>query len=371
MAELERVSIRGFKSIKDVHDLSLRPVNVLIGANGSGKSNFINVFSFLRELKEGRLQEYVRRSGGADRILHFGSKVTEQIELFLVFSDAVNQYKIVLKPTEDNELFPDSEVVYYWDKAQYARPYNELLRSVGNEAAISSDKVERVASYVRDHFDRWRTYHFHDTSMSSPLKKTAKVSDNRFLRADGSNIAAFLYLLKEKYPESYALIRGVLQRVFPPFADFNLQPDRLNEDFIGLEWKHRSSDSFFDVSSFSDGTLRFLALATLFLQPAALRPSVVLVDEPELGLHPFAIGVLAALIKQASIHTQVVLSTQSPFLLDHFEPEDVIVADLRDGQTELSRLDPAKLEGWLETYSLGQLWEKNELGGRPAGEAKR
>lgn len=367
MAELESVTIKGFKSIKGVESLPLRPINVLIGSNGSGKSNFIGVFSFLRELREGRLQEYVRRSGGAERILHFGSKVTEQIEIFLVFSEEINQYKIVLEPSENDELFPSTEVGYFWDKKNYSRPYSEAIRSNGLEAGISGEKHARVAAYVRDHFDRWRIYHFHDTSASSPLKKSSRVSDNRFLRADGSNLASFLYLLKEKYRDSYALIKGALQRVFPPFSDFNLEPSELNGDFISLEWKHRNSDSFFDVSSFSDGTLRFLALAVLFLQPVSLRPSVVLVDEPELGLHPYAIGVLAALVKQASIDTQVILSTQSPFLLDYFDPDDVIVADLKSGATELSRLDSSSLEGWLENYSLGQLWEKNEIGGRPAG----
>jgi len=365
MPELEKLTVRGFKSIKDVSDFSLGPINVLIGSNGSGKSNVLSVFSFLREIKEGRLVDYVRRSGGAERVLHFGSKNTEKLEIALVFEDELNQYRVVFEPTADNLLFPSHEVVYFWDK-RFPRPYNEVLLSVGAEAGISNKKLQRVGSYVRNHFDRWRTYHFHDTSSGSPLKKASKVADNEYLRADGSNLSAFLYLLEKKYPDCYGQIRSVVQRVFPAFMDFQLKPDRLNEEFISLEWKHRNSDAFFDASSFSDGTLRFIALATLFLQPEELRPSVVIVDEPELGLHPFAIGLLAALVKQASVSTQVILSTQSPFLLDHFEVQDVIVADLVQGVTSLSRLDPERLSIWLESYSLGQLWEKNEIGGRPS-----
>lgn len=369
MPELERISIKGFKSIGDVNNLELRPINVLIGANGSGKSNFISIFSFLRELREGKLQEYVLRSGGADRVLHFGSKNTDLIEIFLSFDDAVNQYRIKLQPTSGDDLFPEEEVVYFWDK-RYPRPYNEVLRPAGSEAGISSDKVQRVASYVKAHFDNWRVYHFHDTSPSSPMKKTARVADNRFLRSDGSNLASFLYLLKKKHEASYRLIKAAVQRVFPELLDFSLEPTQLDSEFIRLEWRHAKFDNFFDTSSLSDGTLRFIALATLFLQPPEYRPSVILVDEPELGLHPSAIGVLSSLIKQSSVVTQVIVSTQSPLLLDYFSPDQVIVAELKDGSTNLTRLDSTALESWLVDYSLGQLWEKNEIGGRPMSGAR-
>jgi len=156
-----------------------------------------------------------------------------------------------------------------------------------------------------------------------------------------------------------------VQRVAPFFNDFLLAPTELNREYIKLEWRHKKSDQNFDASSLSDGTLRFIVLATLFLQPGHYRPSVILVDEPELGLHPYAIEMLAALVRQASVHTQVIMSTQSSLLLDHFQPEDVLIADRVDGGTILTRLESEQLREWLEDYSLGQLWEKNEIGGRP------
>lgn len=211
----------------------------------------------------------------------------------------------------------------------------------------------------------WRVYHFEDTSSSSPMRKTARVDDNRFLRADGANLPAFLYLLQEKHRDSYDLIVRTVQRVAPFFDDFRLDPLLLKPDDIKLEWRHKGSDQYFDASSLSDGTIRFIALATLFLQPDQLRPSLILVDEPELGLHSYALEVLAALVRQASVTTQVIVSTQSSLLLDHFEPEDVLVADRVDGGTQLTRLKSPQLAKWLEDYSLGQLWEKNEIGGRP------
>ncbi len=366
MPELETLTVRGFKSIAAIEKLKLEAINVVIGPNGSGKSNFIGVFSFLHAIREGQLQDYVVKAGGADKLLHFGSKVTSKIQIHISFESGRDQYEIELQPTPADELVPSSEVAYFWDKLVYpGRPFEEPLPRIGKEAGISSPTVAKTARYVRERLGRWRLYHFHDTSALSPMKRTADVNDNRFLRPDGSNLAAFLFYLREKHADSYDLIRRSVQRVTPFFDDFQLEPQRLNPEKIRLEWRHKGSDAYFDASSLSDGTLRFIALATLLLQPTSHRPSIVLVDEPELGLHPYAITLLASLIKQASVETQVIVSTQSPFLLDHFQPQDVLVAERVNGGTEIQRLDPAKFDVWLEDYSLGQLWEKNELGGRP------
>ncbi len=369
MAELDTITIKGFKSIASIEKLKLGAINVVIGPNGSGKSNFIGVFAFLHAIREGHLQEYVIKAGGAEKVLHFGSKVSKRIHLHISFCEGVNQYELDLMPTAADELVPQTEYVAFWNKDKYPDgPNQQSVSRVGKEAGISAPKGQPVAAYVRKHLDSWRLYHVHDTSTSSPMKKTADVNDNRYLRPDGSNIAAFLYYLREKHETAYSLIRRTVQRVAPFFDDFQLEPQKLNPDKILLEWKHKGSEAYFDASTLSDGTLRFIVLTTLFLQPEKYRPSVILVDEPELGLHPYAITMLASLIKQASVKTQVIISTQSPFLLDHFQPEDVLVADRVDGGTQFTRLESAKLSGWLEDYSLGQLWEKNEFGGRPTPE---
>lgn len=366
---LDWITIKGFRSISAIEKLHLSSLNVLIGANGSGKSNFISAFSFLHAVREGRLDRYVATAGGADRILHFGSDHTSEMSFHLSFENEVNLYRIKLTPTEDDTLVPFEEVAYYWDKA-YPQPYNWALSGKQGEAGISLKDDRRVVKYVQGHLDRWRVYHFHDTGSASPLKKSASLNDNRFLRPDGSNLPAFLFYLKEKHPGSYSLIRSSVKRVAPFFEDFSLQPSLLNPDVIRLEWKHVGSDDYFDVSSFSDGTIRFIALATLFLQPSSLRPSVILVDEPELGLHPYAITMLAAMAKSASLNSQIILSTQSSFLLDNFEPADVLVADRVNGGTVFNRLDSEGLTQWLERYSLGQLWEKGDLAGRPSPETQ-
>ena len=368
MSELDYITVRGFKSIESIEELEIGPLTVLIGPNGSGKSNFIGVFSFLNALRAGRLREYVIKAGGADKVLHFGSRVTEQLHIHISFQEEVSQYQIELEPNGRDELLPQSEFGFFWDKARYTRPYSEAIESEGREAGISRRAPRGVPRFVQQHLDSWRLYHFHDTSANSPMKKTADVNDNRYLRTDGSNLAAFLYLLQERHRDSYDIITGAVRQAAPFFVDFALEPKLQNPNTIILEWMHTGTDAYFDAASLSDGTLRFMALATLFLQPVEFRPSVILVDEPELGMHPYAITLLAALMKQASIESQVIVSTQSSLLLDHFEPEEVLVAERVDGKTQLNRLESSELEPWLEGYSLGQLWEKNELGGRPRPE---
>ena len=365
MSTLHSISIKGFKSISRIENLPLGPINVLIGPNGSGKSNFIGVFPFLNAIHSEHLQQYVIRAGGADKVLHYGSKVTEELIIRLSFDEKNYEYEIRLTAADSDALYIDSEVTQSESLGYRAVKSFDIIYREKVEPSIFPESVEKD---IKNHLNSWRLYHFHDTSSGSSMKKTADLNDNRFFRPDGANLAPFLYYLREKHESSYSLIRRTVQRVAPFFDDFVLGPQQLNEDKIRLEWGHKGTDAYFDAALLSDGSLRFIALATLLLQPESLRPSVILLDEPELGLHPYAITMLASLLKQAAAQTQIILATQSPFLLDHFEPEDVLVADRVNGQTQLTRLDTPSLETWLQDYSLGQLWEKNEIGGRPAPE---
>ncbi len=328
----QSATVEGFKSIRSI-EVSLRPINLLIGANGSGKSNFLEAFVLLGETHEGHLDSYVAHSGGANRLLHFGSKNTQRIYVSLRTSGGQNFFADCRYASNDS-LFPASVVSGWNDRSGPT-------------------------------FNRYR---FHDTGENSPFKNTRDLHDNRSLSRLGGNLAAFLYRLKLSHPDSYESIRKTVRQVTPFFEDFQLEPLALNPNTIKLEWRHVGSDDYFDASSLSDGTLRFIALATLFLQPLELRPSVILVDEPELGMHPYAIEILASLIRQASKETQVIAATQSSLLLDQFDPEDILVANRVDGATTVDRLKPEPLAEWLKEYSLGQLWEKGEFAGRPVKE---
>lgn len=378
---LSAITVRGFKSIAAIEDLKLGPINIAIGANGSGKSNFLGAFEFLHVVADGHLRDFVTKSGGAKKVLHFGSERglsgtpdAAPMHMEVLFKKPRSGYRIALSSTSDDGLFPVSEQVLHWNSRLHpGEPGLEKLYPMqeGREAGISSIRFQSrstVSRWLVDVVGGWRVYHLRDTSSSSSMRATARLHDNRFLRVDASNLAAFLYLLRQKHPDAYALIRRTVQQVAPFFDDFQLEPLQLASGDINLRWRHKGSDQYFDAADLSDGTLRFVALATLLLQPVELRPSLILIDEPELGLHPAAIEILAALIRRASVDTQVIVATQSTLLLDQFDPEDVLVAERVNGGTQLTRLNSDQLRSWLEDYSLGQLWEKNEFGGRPVEE---
>lgn len=334
------------------------------------ESNVLEAFAFLRAIRDGRLRHYVAQAGGADRILHFGARHTNCLVLDISFDGGKDQYRIELSATDDDTLVPTGETASFWDRSKHDRPYDEFLESSRSEAGISNPQPASMAGYVRKALARWTRYHFHDTSVLSPMRKTCDVHDNRILRSDGANLAAFLYRLGQTHPSRRDLIRRTVQLAAPFFRDFQLAPMALNEEKIRLDWSHVASEGYFGPAALSDGTLRFIALATVLLQPEELRPSVTLLDEPEIGLHPVAICHLASLVRQASVRSQVILATQSPILLDYFRPEDTVVVERTWGETTLTRKSSDELRPWLEEFSLGQLWEKNHIGGRPSGERR-
>lgn len=217
--------------------------------------------------------------------------------------------------------------------------------------------------YLRAFLKSFTVYHFHDTSINSPMRQACKIGDNERLRHDASNLAAYLYRLQENEPRTFRLIEGVIRSIAPYFKSFKLRPNPLSPDTITLEWEEVESDMYLDANSFSDGTLRFIALATLLLQPEL--PETVIIDEPELGLHPTAINKLAALVRKASLKKQIILATQSVNFVNCFEPQDIIVVDRENKQTVFHRLNAEDLAAWIDEYSIGDIWEKNVIGGQP------
>jgi predicted ATPase len=367
---LERISISNFMSIRNL-DLELTSLNVLIGANGSGKSNFIAVFRLLNEILEKRLQAYTGAIG-ADNLLYYGLKTSKSLEIKLNFGQ--NGYEMRLIPSSSNTLiFADEKIWYH--QSRFPKPLRIPIGSGNRETNLFEESQRHgslvIADYVISYLRSWKIYHFHDTSRSSPMKQAQNIFDNGRLQADASNIAAYLYLLQEKYIEHYERIVRHIRRVAPFFDDFILRPNPLNEETILLQWRDINSDKVFNANALSDGTLRFICLATLLNQPDDMLPSVILIDEPELGLHPFAITLLESMLRTASTKTQVIISTQSVPLINQFKPEDIIVVDRKDKQSSFSRLIETELSEWMTEYSgygIGDLWEKNIIGGRPQRE---
>lgn len=363
---IDKLDIEGFKSIQSLNNFEMRSINVLIGANGSGKSNFVSYFKFLNELANGRLQVWLQKQGGIDRVLTFGQQYTTQIKSSVTFGR--NRYDFTLEPTVNAGATFTHESIFF--NGPFYGPKTTDLGS-GHSEAILNQKYQEwndgsEADYCFSSITSWKIFHFHDTSETARVKWSGALHDNEYLRSDASNLAAYLYKLKNEQPEVYQEIRGLISLAIPFFDDFVLRPGKLDsgEEMIALLWKQKDSDYPFWPSQLSDGSIRFICLVTALLQPTP--PSTIIIDEPELGLHPYAITLLGALIRSACSRMQVVVSTQSVSLLNQFEAEDIVVVDRVEGASKFSRLDTVDLSEWLEDYSVGELWEKNIFGGRPA-----
>jgi predicted ATPase len=363
MRKLEQLTIQNYKSIKD-QSLHLGALNVFIGGNGVGKSNLISLFRFLREVVTQNLTAYTIKKGGADSFLYFGRKQSTEMKLFLAFGEEneSNSYEITLQGTDEDGWMIHHEEVGYHRRDQYPDPYRKSISTFSKESNIQyEDHI--CARQVRRDLEGYCVYHFHDTSDTAAVKGTTDVEDNRFLRPQAENLAAFLYWMQEKKPQHFANIEHIIRQVAPFFDGFRLAPSRLNESRIRLEWKEKGSDAYFNATALSDGTLRFMCLATLLMQPEL--PNLILLDEPELGLHPAAVVLLADLLSAASASVQVMVSTQSVTLVNQFEPADVWAVDRLGSQSVFRHLAEADMSSWLEGYALGELWEKNLLGARP------
>lgn len=361
MSQIRSLTLSGYKSIQSLQDFKFSDLNVLIGANGAGKSNFISVFKLLNEMYEQRLQLYVQKQGGPDALLHFGRQNTDSIYAKFVF--ASNQYAFSLLPTEDNRLIFQLEEVGFYGEHYQDKPYTEKLGSGHNEAMIKYAQTP-VASYVRHSISKWRVYHFHDTSETAKVKQRHSTNDNLILKPDAANLGAYLRMLHDEYNEHYQRIVETVQLVLPFFGGFIYREGE--PEYTELEWYQKNhSDTPLKAHVLSDGSLRFICLMTLLLQPTELLPDTVLIDEPELGLHPYAITVLSDVIKQVSEEKQLIVSTQSVELVNLFEPQDVVVVNQEKDASTFTRLDTEELSGWLEEYALGELWKQNIFGGRP------
>ena len=305
------------------------------------------------------------KAGGPDALLHFGRKKTHCLRAELYFGN--NGYIFTLEPTADNRMMYTEEMLYWNGKT--TPPKNPKYYPIGPGHFESGADMLKDTTYAYNYtiptIKKWQVYHFHDTSESSSMKHLHPIHDNDYFRSDASNLAAYLYDLQQNFPDDFQKIEKTTRLVAPFFGNFILRPRTDNPEMIELEWFEAGEDMPFKAHHLSDGTLRFICLATLLLQPSKKQAEIIIIDEPELGLHPYAITVLAGLLKSTSHRKQIIISTQCVDLLSEFSPEDIIVANHENNQSILNRLESDTLQDWLNEYSLGELWKKNILGGRP------
>ena len=366
-SRLESITLRGFKTINDLEGFKPRPLNVFIGANGVGKSNFVSFFRMMSWMlaDPGNLQLFVSQQGGAGKLLHDGPGITREIEAELTIqTDAgENQYSYrLVYAAGDTLIFADEN--YRFSRSTYGSPAPWIPTGAGHRGPALIEKAigDTTARVIRDILQRIIVYQFHNTADSARIRGKWAVNDSRYLKEDAGNIAPFLFRLKERESWHYRRIVENIRLILPFFSEFEFVNDY---GHMLLAWRERSSDQIFDASQASDGMLRIIALVSLLLQPEETLPDVLILDEPELGLHPYAITLVGGLIGAVSKSIQVVLATQSTALVDCFEPEDIVVVEREGRQSVFRNLDSKKLEEWLEDYSLSELWEKNVLGGQP------
>lgn len=343
---ISKLTIKGYKSIRNLENFELRNLNILIGPNGSGKSNFLGFFELLKAMLSEDNEKEIRRFGTANRLFYMGSKITKACE-FKVHLGGVTGFYLWRCLTEN----PEDELILNPERPGM---FGGETTGVYDDGAYLNNAQKNIQKNIG-------LYHFHDTSTSAGVKKYCSLRDYEYLRVDASNLAAFLWYLKKKHEKEYQVIREVVQLATPFFDDFLLRESIKNPDETLLEWRQKGSDYPFHPSQISDGTLRFICLTTALLQPNP--PSTILLDEPELGLHPCALAVLAGLIQKACARTQVIVSTQSAALIDHFQPEDIILVERKNDESIFSRPDTEKLKIWLEEYSLGDIWSRNIIEG--------
>ncbi|MFC1636571.1 AAA family ATPase [Planctomycetota bacterium] len=345
---IRKLTIKGYKSIRNLEDFELRNLNILIGPNGAGKSNFLSFFELLKATLSEDKEKEISRFGSANRFFYMGSKITKTCEFKVHFSGGVTGFKQSINLTAN----PEDELIIL--NPQRPGMFSGEKTGAQDDMRYLDDAQKHIQKNIR-------LYHFHDTSTLADVRKYCSIRDYEYLRVDASNLAAFLWYLKKKQEKEYQLIREVVQLAASFFDDFLLRESIKNPDETLLEWRQKGSDYPFHPSQISDGTLRFICLATALLQPNP--PSIILLDEPELGLHPYALAILAGLIQKASIRTQVIVSTQSAALIDHFKPEDIILVERKNNESVFDHPNTERLKIWLEDYSLGDIWSRNILEG--------
>ena len=374
MTKIDSVHICGFRSLADVELPGLSDATVLIGANGSGKSNFIRFFEMLSwMLRSRQLGEFVERQGGADDQLYGGNTTTPrmQAEILLHTERGRNDYRFALSYAHpDRLIFTDEAFRFHSNTVSTEAPW-QYLGSGYREAEIveaaysanSGDFNQRTARVIVNLLRSCSVYQFHDTSDSSNFKKRWDVGDNNVLRTHGGNLAAVLHRLEHEDIKRFETICRHISRVLPVFDRFQIEE---SYGKVSLRWKAKGMDKTLGAHLTSDGSLRFFALVTLLNLPSEMLPAILLLDEPELGLHPAAVALVGDMIKALAEKRQIIVATQSPLLVDVFDLSEIVVLELRDGQTQFKRLDPDAYRVWLDdNFTTGELWQKNLLGGRP------
>ena len=373
--QIRSVRIQGFRSLADCELRNLGMATVLIGPNGAGKSNFIRFFEMMSwMLKSRKLGDFVAMHGGASDQLFGGSEKTTRIKatISLQTEKGLNDYRFELGHGHPDRLIFMNEAFRFsrtgsstpadWQHLESGHPEAQIVEAAQSSEYlpdINRTTARAIVRLLRD----CAVYQFHDTSDTSSFKKRWDASDNNYLRSHGGNLAAILHRLEQEDIKRFNLICRHITRILPVFERFEIEE---SYGKVLLRWAAKGTDQTLGPHLTSDGSLRFFALVTLLNLPQEMLPSVLLLDEPELGLHPAAISLIGDMIKGLATERQIIVATQSPLLVDLFGLEEIIVLEMEDGKTQFRALQQTEYQHWLDSnFTTGELWRKNVLGGRP------
>jgi predicted ATPase len=384
MNTFERLKIDGFRRLYSA-EVEMRDLTVMIGANGVGKSSFLEIFSLLAASANGQLQSKISEFGGltqmvtldrADSVsisLSMPIKNQEPLNYSLELATKGQFYEIgseTLRQRRDpNASQPfkyiesrGTDVIYFSpEDEKLVRPswqYNHLESSLAQVP-----KMYREPETLRQQLASCSFYKAWELNLSpqSPIRLPQSMRPATLPGAKGEDLVSCLYYLRETDPNRFEIIQDTLAAAFPDFERLSFPP--VAAGTLAMTWKDRNFSHPFYMHQLSEGTLRFLWLITL-LQSRDLT-AVTLIDEPEVSLHPELLQLLADAMREASQKTQLIVATHSDRLLGFLKPHEVLVCDSEDGLATLSWADSIDLEHWLKDYSLDQLWAMNIIGGRP------
>ncbi len=377
--KIKSIEVRGFRSFKNVFIQDMPNAMALVGPNGAGKSNLFRFLEMLSAMTDRKLAEFTARNGGANDQLFSGfndqpvkgsptSAIKTSITMLAEPGAARCEYSFTAKRTEADSFLFEYESLKFTEHANHKTDVVVLDGSAGKPepdltiAAQSGDYPSARRPLAKALVQLLRgcaVYRFHDTDRLKTLQDTRGPAR---LLPHGENLAGILYQLKQHTPERYNRIGDQIRRVVPGFRRFILNPEYGK---ALLRWQADGSDRAISAHMTSDGSLRLFALITLLNMPPEMLPDLILLDEPELGCHPAALELIAGMLQSVSQQNQIILATQSPLLLNGFDLNQVYVAELKDGATEITRAADRAAKHWSEEMRPSDLWLSNIIGGRP------
>ena len=380
---VDRVRIRGYRSLLDV-DLPLHGLNVLIGPNGAGKTSLIEVFLLLADAMNERLASALSDLGGIAQVLtrDVGDSVLLELEAPSKAFPHPLRYELEIAPlgvgyeikrerlSQEQTRGPERPFVFvdnvpgrprfFWEGALVAPTWEFDEKETALAQMSRTLRTYPETEELRRGLASVAHFATLDVSKRAVVRLPQELRPVSAPGANGQDLYAFLYTLRADHPDRYERLQDILRVAFPGFrqAEFPL----VASGQATMAWYDVFSKPLYPPQ-LSEGTLRFIWLAALLLSPNP--PGITLIDEPEVSLHPELLRLLAGLLQEASMRTQLIVATHADRLIRWLKPDEVLIADKSEGASTLTRADTLDLKQWLEEYTLDELWLMGEIGGRP------